>query len=415
MNTCAVAIPVYKETFTESERFNVNTSLSNLKNFDVYLYAPQSLDINYYAQEIGITKVMRFPDHCFKSIEDYSRLMLSTEFYEAFSGYSHVLICQPDAIALKPELQYWVDQPYDYLGAPWPKGFEYTIHSEHIHIDEGVMSKTFVGNGGFSLRNIQSCLALFDEFPSVRSEWILHGHAEDLFFGLVSTLSKTFRTPNLMVAACFSHETEPEYLYKLIGNQLPFGCHAYEKHAPEHWQKIFTTQTQPQSQLQPTDVLMTKTLDLGCGPNPNNPFSANEVYGVDIIANLAGNIAAADLALEPIPFPSDHFEFVTAYQFIEHVPRVIYTPTRRNSFVELMNEIHRVLKQDGIFLSVTPAYPHNAAFQDPTHVNIITEETFHFYFSEPTRWASIYGFTGHFRMLKQEWMGVNLVTQLQKI
>lgn len=240
MNTCAVAIPVYKPAFTESERFNVETSLANLKGFDVYLYAPQNLDISYYANEIGITKVMRFPDHCFKSIEDYSRLMLSTEFYEALDGYSHVLICQPDAIALKPELQYWVNQPYDYLGAPWPKGFEYNIRSEHIHIDEGVMSKTFVGNGGFSLRNIKSCLALFDEFPSVRQEWISHGHAEDLFFGLVSTLSKKFRVPNLMVAACFSHETEPEYLYKLIGSTIPFGCHAHEKYAPTHWVRYLT-------------------------------------------------------------------------------------------------------------------------------------------------------------------------------
>lgn len=409
MNTCAVAIPVYKPTFTKSERFNVETSLANLNGFDVYLYGPQSLDVSYFENQIGITKVIRFSDHFFKSIEDYSRLMLSTEFYEALNGYSHVLICQPDAIALKQELQYWVNQPYDYLGAPWPKGFEYNICSEQILIDEGVMSKTFVGNGGFSLRNIKGCLALFEEFPSVRQEWISNGHAEDLFFGLVGMLSKNFRMPNMMVAACFSHETEPEYLYKLIGNKLPFGCHAYEKHQLEHWQKLLASL--PQSM----EDHMTKTLDLGCGPTPNNPFDADEIFGVDIIANLAGNIAAADLALDPIPFPSGQFDFVTAYQFIEHVPRVIYTPARRNSFVELMNEIHRVLKKDGIFLSVTPAYPHNAAFQDPTHVNIITEETFSLYFAEPTRWASIYGFTGHFRMLKQEWMGVNLVTQLQKI
>jgi SAM-dependent methyltransferase len=167
--------------------------------------------------------------------------------------------------------------------------------------------------------------------------------------------------------------------------------------------------------LQAIHVHMTKTLDLGCGPNPQNPFNATETYGVDITAGFAANIAAADLVLEPIPYPSNYFEYVTAFQFIEHIPRVIYIPERKNVFVELMNEINRVLKEGGVFLSVTPAYPHNAAFQDPTHVNIITEETFPCYFSEPTRWASIYGFNGHFRMLKQEWMGVNLVTQLQKV
>jgi len=159
---------------------------------------------------------------------------------------------------------------------------------------------------------------------------------------------------------------------------------------------------------------MAKALDLGCGPIPNNPFKANEIFGVDIVSNLAPNIATADLAIEAIPFPANYFQYVTAYQFIEHVPRVIYAPTRRNSFVELMNEIYRVLEKDGIFLSVTPAYPHNAAFQDPTHVNIITEETFRFYFAMPNRWASIYGFTGSFELIAQDWMGVNLVTQLRK-
>lgn len=160
---------------------------------------------------------------------------------------------------------------------------------------------------------------------------------------------------------------------------------------------------------------MTRTLDLGCGPNPNNTFNADEVFGVDIRSDIGKNIASADLALEPIPFDSDMFDFVTAHQFIEHMPRVIYAPKHRNPFVELMNEIYRVLKVNGIFLSVTPAYPHNAAFQDPTHVNVITEETFPCYFDDRNRWAKIYGFNGHFRILSQQWMGANLVTQMQKV
>jgi len=160
---------------------------------------------------------------------------------------------------------------------------------------------------------------------------------------------------------------------------------------------------------------MKKTLDLGCGPVPNNPYKADEVFGVDLHANEPSNIFGADLAIEAIPFADNSFDFVTAYQFIEHIPRVLYLPHRRNAFVELMNEIHRVLKVDGIFLSVTPAYPHPQAFQDPTHVNIITESTFTAYFDDVNGWARIYGYIGHMRVLQQEWMGANLVTQLQKI
>lgn len=160
---------------------------------------------------------------------------------------------------------------------------------------------------------------------------------------------------------------------------------------------------------------MTKSLDLGCGTNPNNPFNASEVYGVDIRDDLGLNIKAADLAIEKIPYLNESFEYVTAFQFIEHIPRVIYAPGRRNSFVELMNEIHRVLKFQGIFLSVTPAYPHNAAFQDPTHINIITEDTFPYYFDNVNKWARMYGFTGSFQIIKQEWMGANLITQMLKV
>lgn len=160
---------------------------------------------------------------------------------------------------------------------------------------------------------------------------------------------------------------------------------------------------------------MAKSLDLGCGKNPKNPYNAEELYGVDFEEDLKTNIHNADLAVEGIPFDNNFFEYVTAFQFIEHIPRVVYLPTRRNSFVELMNEIHRVLKPGGIFLSVTPAYPHAAAFQDPTHVNIITEETFIRYFDDTYKWASIYGYKGNLKVLKQEWVDYNLVTQMQKI
>lgn len=160
---------------------------------------------------------------------------------------------------------------------------------------------------------------------------------------------------------------------------------------------------------------MTKSLDLGCGSNPRNPFNADELLGIDVREDLESGIKRADLAIEPIPFDNDSFEYVTAYDFLEHIPRVVYLPTRRNSFVELMNEIYRVLKVGGLFLSFTPAYPHAEAFQDPTHVNVITEKTFAAYFDNVNRWASCYGFNGAFRIRMQEWRGPHLLTIIQKV
>lgn len=163
---------------------------------------------------------------------------------------------------------------------------------------------------------------------------------------------------------------------------------------------------------------MTRSLDLGCGARPKNPFNADEVHGIDIREDLEANIRKADLVLDPIPYDDETFEYVTAHDLIEHIPRVIYAPVRRNPFIELMNEVHRVLKTGGIFLSSTPAYPNAAAFIDPTHVNIIAEGTFPLYFGNQAHdspWAVIYGFKGAFNVISEEWRGPHLVTVLQKI
>lgn len=77
--------------------------------------------------------------------------------------------------------------------------------------------------------------------------------------------------------------------------------------------------------------------------------------------------------MESIPRDSNSLDFVTAYNFIEHIPRIIVSEKTRFPFIELMSEIHRVLKLGGLFYSKTPA---NAAFQHPAHVNIITNEPF---------------------------------------
>jgi SAM-dependent methyltransferase len=160
--------------------------------------------------------------------------------------------------------------------------------------------------------------------------------------------------------------------------------------------------------------MKTKSLDLGCGAAPKNFFEAEEVYGIDVREDLEKNIHVADLAIESIPFPDNFFDYVTAHDFLEHIPRLVYLPQRRNSFVELMNEIWRVLKVGGRLLSVTPAYPQPAAFVDPTHVNFITEQTFTLYFDDKNRWAGGYGFKGAFEIISQEWRGQHLVSILQK-
>jgi len=161
--------------------------------------------------------------------------------------------------------------------------------------------------------------------------------------------------------------------------------------------------------------MTSRSLDLGCGEKPKNIFGADAVYGVDAREDLSANVVRCDLAVDRLPFEDDFFDFVTAHDVIEHIPRIIYNPTRRLPFVELMNEIWRILKVDGQFYSSTPAFPHEAAFSDPTHVNIITEKTFIAYFDYRHNWARGYGFTGQFEVTNQEWRGEHLNTILKKL
>lgn len=159
----------------------------------------------------------------------------------------------------------------------------------------------------------------------------------------------------------------------------------------------------------------TKTLDLGCGTTPRNPYGADLLFGVDLRGDINNaNIRVADLAIQSIPYESNYFDAVTAFDFIEHVPRVIYTPDRRFPFIELMNEIYRVLKPGGLFFAKTPVYPHPELFRDPTHVNFISADTFSYYFDQ-RRHAAMYGFNGAFDVIQNDVEGFYLYSQLRKI
>jgi SAM-dependent methyltransferase len=147
---------------------------------------------------------------------------------------------------------------------------------------------------------------------------------------------------------------------------------------------------------------MTKHLDLGCGDKPRNPFDADYLYGVDIRSDLGANIVAANLMVEPIPFPDDYFESISAYDFIEHIPRNIHDFSSGKThfpFIFLMNEIFRTLKPNGIFYAVTPAYPHPKSFTDPTHINFFTSVT-HTYFCGTNPLGRMYGFNGNFEIVR---------------
>jgi len=148
--------------------------------------------------------------------------------------------------------------------------------------------------------------------------------------------------------------------------------------------------------------MSTKHLDVGCGSNPRNPFDFDELYGVDILQQSPKSFhyKQCNVIFEPLPFSDSTFDSVSAYDFLEHVPR---TATINNQgvfpFIHVMNEMYRVLKPGGIFYAITPGYPRAEAFVDPTHVNFITNKT-HTYFTYPKYKGRMYGFNGSFEIIR---------------
>lgn len=150
-----------------------------------------------------------------------------------------------------------------------------------------------------------------------------------------------------------------------------------------------------------------KCLDLGSGPVPYvlpNLTNAT-VFGIDI-NHKNEHVIQRDLFLKSIPFTDSTFDIVSAIDFLEHVPRILtYKKKIVYPFVNLMNEVHRVLKVNGKFIIQFP-YTNNFYdfYKDPTHVNPLSEDTFLLYFCKDFNrtivdpWAKVlgYGFNGCF-------------------
>lgn len=240
MRSCIVLIPIYKPEWSAEEHLSISHSLANLQGQLVCWLCPEGLDVSPYQATFGVQQVVRFPAPFFTSIENYSRLLLSPAFYDVFKSYEFMLICQPDAIVLKPELPRWLalsHNQFDYIGAPWPNGWEFrTADFMPEQFPQGTSLRAFVGNGGLSLRRIQGILALLDEFNDFRLKWYERGLPEDLFLSFAGANSMAFRVPNPRLASLFAQELEPAYLARLNNQELPFGIHGWPIVNREYWE-----------------------------------------------------------------------------------------------------------------------------------------------------------------------------------
>lgn len=256
----AVIIPFYRDTLSHFEEIALLQCEKVLINYSKIAIKPQHLVLPQKAGIVSFNNVVNFDDKFFKGIQGYNALMLSDAFYKAFLDYEYILIYQLDAFVFKDELNYWCNQNYDYIGAPWlrRKGYKSLVKANAYELvykwhrffnlqKNGLPTeKQFydqVGNGGFSLRRVRKFYDLAIELRTSAHDYLNKGGAmfnEDAFWSIeVNRKIKRLNIPDYKTGVKFSIELQPERALELNAQQLPFGCHAWDLHL-EFWRKVFS-------------------------------------------------------------------------------------------------------------------------------------------------------------------------------
>lgn len=262
-NLAVVVVPIYKEVLSQNEEESLKQCIKVLSNYNIFLVCHENLNLDVYKRIFNEKqcKTAFFHKQYFKNIDGYNHLLTSYKFYNHFRNYKFLLVYQLDCWVFRDELAFWCQQGYDYIGAPWYEGWN-SINANSKFIG--------VGNGGFSLRKISSCLKVVFSFSYIQSPLVFWDHFkkdkslknfkelllnitisnnsfflfndsyfyEDYFWSVIVTKNFTwFKVPELNAAAQFSTEVNAPALFELNNNKLPFGCHAWEKYHPDFWKK----------------------------------------------------------------------------------------------------------------------------------------------------------------------------------
>ena len=235
-----VLIPCHKSTLSPDEEISARQTLRVLGPHECRVLCPAGLVL---PEILAGLPAERLPAEYFQSVRDYSRMLLSQDFYDRFRDREFLLICQLDAYVFRDELDDWCGRGFDYVGAPWgdapflrepklqrilPWTFRRPALARRLH-----RADFRVGNGGLSLRRVQAFRRVLRDHPDVALRWQKH---EDLFWSLwAPVLAPEFRIAPEAEALRFAVELAPRKYVGLMDGRLPFGCHAWRRYDPEFW------------------------------------------------------------------------------------------------------------------------------------------------------------------------------------
>ena len=254
-----IVIPVYQTNLSELEKISLQQCIDILGHHPICILNPSSLNVDVLTKKYTNISVKSLDDNYFESVNSYNRMMLSAEFYQLFTDYNYILIYQLDSFVFKDDLLNWCKKGYDYIGAPWISTQEinrtlfylkqkialwFKLKHKNGVAYRDIIRANAVGNGGFSLRKVDKFIAAIKQHKKAISYYLEHVDFrlnEDVFWGVeVNRYQKNIKTPTIKEAMSFSFETEPSLCFDLNNQQLPFGCHAWERYEFDFWKPFIT-------------------------------------------------------------------------------------------------------------------------------------------------------------------------------
>jgi hypothetical protein len=255
-----IIIPIYTLPLKEEENAALAHTLEVLHRYPFAFLKPESLDISTLTARFPKAEVVSVSDNWLglkRGIAGYNEMTMSQDFYDRFADCEYILICHTDAWIFRDELEHWCQQGYDILGAPWPTRPRYRHFplKQYLRLRRALTPKDkilhqdmfdHIGNGGLCLRRVSAfsnaCVKYKEEIERFNSKTdVLYN--EDLFWALIP---KEFHYPSVTDALKFSFDLKPKLSYELNHNELPMGCHGFNK--PERrafWEKYIKITTNP--------------------------------------------------------------------------------------------------------------------------------------------------------------------------
>ena len=249
----AIILPLYQKKLSSTEEKSIKSLTKYLSDYPIFSIGPK------FCKNIKKEfTFIEFDSSYFIDRNNYSKLLLSSSFYNTFADFKYILIYQTDCLVLSSNLSEFCSLGYDYIGAPWFK-------------DKNFPEKGFsrIGNGGLSLRKVSSFLRVlrskhiikwssifsiqlpdrpyWDYYKKINVmretkkgiDWYAKNYSlnEDLFWSDRAKLFyPEFKIAPVEIGLKFAFEAHPKYCFEKNIENLPFGAHAWEKWDREFWE-----------------------------------------------------------------------------------------------------------------------------------------------------------------------------------